>query len=1000
MSEATEPAPRFGVLGPLRAWRGDGEVDLGPVQQRVVLAVLLLQAGHPISRQRLISAVWGDAPPARSVNLIQRHVSRLRRVLGTGEAGEDRLDAPFRLVWTDAGYLLTVPAGAVDLSVFQHELGRARAARAAGDLREAAAALHAALRLWRGPVCDGLSSPLLDAQRDRLAETRISVIEERADLDLALGQHADLIAELRDLLAEHPLRERLHGLLMLALYRAGRQADALSAYLGARRLLHEDLGVEPGEPLQRLHQQILAADPKLAPDPRLAATAGPVAREDAAPRGGGVPRDGAREDAGAREGAGHPDVAARDGGAREDPGTRPGRPLPAQLPHRIPDFTGRDAELGRLDALVSRDDHGADVVITVITGTAGVGKTALAVHWAHRISGHYPDGQLYVNLRGFDPTGTAVAPAEAIRGFLDAFGTTPQQIPLSLQAQAALYRSLLAGRRVLILLDNAAEEDQIRPLLPGSPGCLVIVTSRNELRGLIVTAGAHPVDLDLMSAAEARQLLSRRVGESRVLAEPSAADDLITLCARLPLALMLVAARAAAHPGFRLTALATELREAGGSLDAFSGQDQATNVRAVFAWSYLRLSTPARRLFRLLGLHYGPDIGTPAVVSLAGMPRDQIRPALAELARAHLVTERIPGRFAFHDLLRAYAAELADAHDSEDYRRTARHRMLDHYLHSAYRADELLSQFRDRPFTLAGAEAGVVPERPADQKHALAWFESEHAVLVTLLRQTTGFDAHIWQLAWALKPYFGYQGHWRDWRSSQHAALDAARRLSNQPAEALSLRLLGAASLSLGTYDEAHVHLQRALGLLRELGDQTGQAEASRDLAALLERQGRYPEALAHAQQALDLFRAAGHQVGEGRALNAVGWLCAQLGDYSRALTCCQQALDLQRAVGDIVGQAETADSLGYVHRLLGHQSESIICYQQAIDLFRECGDRYNEADSLASLGDVHQAFGDAHSAQFAWQSALTILDQLGHPDADRVRDRMRQAAEHVTPGG
>ncbi len=980
MSEATDPASRFGVLGPLRAWRGESAVDLGPVQQRVVLAVLLLQAGHPISRQRLIGAVWGDVPPARSVNLIQRHVSRLRRVLGTGEA----LDAPCRLVWTDAGYLLTVPGGAVDLTVFHQELARARAARAAGDLREAAAALHAALGLWRGPVCEGLSSPFLDAQRDRLAETRISVIEERADLDLALGQHADLIAELRDLVADHPLRERLHGLLMLALYRAGRQADALAAYLDARRLLREDLGVEPAEPLQHLHQQILAADPALA---AVAGPAGPAAAaDDAAARNGAALRGGvARLD---------------DAGARDGRGTLPGRPLPAQLPHRIPDFTGRDAELGRLDALVTRDDPGAAIVITVITGTAGVGKTALAVHWAHRIGDRYPDGQLYVNLRGFDPTGTAVAPAEAIRGFLDAFGVTPPQIPLSLQAQAALYRSLLAGRRVLILLDNAAEEDQIRPLLPGSPGCLVIVTSRNELRGLIVTEGAHPVDLDLMSTAEARQLLSRRAGESRVLAELPAADDIIALCARLPLALMLVAARAAAHPGFRLAALAAELRDAGGSLDAFSGQDQATNVRAVFAWSYLRLSTPARRLFRLLGLHYGPDIGTPAVASLAGMAREQIRPALAELARAHLVTERVPGRFAFHDLLRAYAAELAGAHDSDDYRRAARRRMLDHYLYSAYRADELLSQFRDRPFTLAGAEAGVVPERPADQKQALAWFESEHAVLVTALRQATGFDVHTWQLAWALKPYFGYQGHWRDWRSTQRAAVDAARRLSNQPAEALSLRLLGAAFLSLGHYDEAHVHLRHALGLFRELGDETGQAETTLQFAALLERQARYPEALDYTRQALDLFRAAGHHAGEARALNAEGWFCAQLGDYARALTCCQQALDLQREAGDVAGQAETSDSLGYTYRLLGHGSESVICYQQAIDLFNECGDRYNEADSLVSLGDAHQAFGDAHAAQFAWQCALAILDQIGHPDADRVRARMRQTGEPVAPEG
>ena len=966
VSDATDTAPRFGVLGPLRVWQGEQAVDLGPVQQRVVLAVLLLQGGHPISRQRLISAVWGDAPPTHSVNLVQRHVSRLRRVLGGSRPGPD---TSCRLVWTDAGYLLTVPSGALDLDAFHSDLGRARAARAAGDLRAAARALHDALGLWRGPVCDGLNSPFLDAQRDRLAESRISVIEDRVELDLALGQHAELIAELRDLVAEHPLRERLHGLLMLALYRAGRQADALAAFLDARRLLREELGVEPAEPLQHLHQQILAADPDLAaaPDSKLAAA---------------------------------PDPAAPDPGARADDKAVTGLrlPLPAQLPHRIPDFTGREAELDRLDALVTREDPAAGVVIAAITGTAGVGKTALAVHWAHRISDRFPDGQLYVNLRGFDPTGTAMTPAEAIRGFLDAFAVTPAQIPVSLEAQAALYRSLLAGRRVLVVLDNAAEEDQVRPLLPGSPGCLVIVTSRNELHGLIVTEGAHQVDLDLLSAAEARQLLSRRVGESRVLAEVPAADDIIALCARLPLALMLVVARAAAHPGFRLSALAAELREFGGSLDAFSGQDQATNVRAVFAWSYLRLSTPGRRLFRMLGLHDGPDVSTAAVVSLAGLAREQIRPVLAELARAHLVTERVPGRFAFHDLLRAYATELARLHDSADDRQAAGRRMLDHYLHSAYWADELLNRFRDRPFTLTGAAPGVVPENPANQKEALAWCESEHAVLVTILRQATGFDVHTWQLAWALASYFRYRGHWRDLESSQRTAVAAARRVSDQPAEALSLQLLGSAFISLGRYDDAHTHLQHALDLFGELGDRSGQAEASRELAAMLERRGRYPEALQYAQQALELYRAAGHRAGEARCLNAVGWFYAHLGDYEHALICCRQALDLQREVGDLIGQAETSDSLGYAHFHLGQQRESISCYQQAINLYRECGDRYNEADTLASLGGVHQAFGDAGSARFAWQCALAILEELNHPDAAAVRTRMHTVGEHVTP--
>jgi DNA-binding SARP family transcriptional activator/Tfp pilus assembly protein PilF len=945
---------RFGLLGPLRVWRGETAVDLGPLQQRVVLAVLALQAGRPVSRQHMIDAVWGETPPRNAVNLVQRHVSGLRRVLEPDRLGHVPSGM---LAWTDAGYLLTLPPGALDLDIYERELGRARAARTAGRLGEAAEALRAALRLWRGPVCDGLYSPYLDPQRDRLAESRISVIEERIELELATDDHADPIAELRDLVAEHPLRERLRGLLMLALYRAGRQADALAAFRDARRHLREELGVEPGAPLQRLHQQILAADPKLSAATAAEATSG----------------------AGATTGL--------------------QRPLPAQLPHRIPDFTGRDAELGRLDALVARDHGGTGttVVIAAIAGTAGVGKTALAVHWAHRVSGQYPDGQLYVNLRGFDPTGAAMKPAEAIRGFLDAFGITPQQIPASLEAQAALYRSLLSGRRVLVLLDNAADEDQVRPLVPGSPGCLVIVTSRNELPGLIVTEGAQPVVVDLLSTDEARQLLSRRIGESRVLAETQAADNIIVLCARLPLALMLVAARAASHPGFRLAALAAELREAGGSLDAFDGEDQATNVRGVFSWSYQRLSVSGRGLFRLLGLHFGPDVSMPAVASLAGMPKEQVRHALAELTRAHLVSERIPGRFAFHDLLRAYATEAAYTHDPDDYRYAARYRVLDHYLHTAYRADGLLNQHRDRPFTLADASPGVTPERPADQKQALAWFESEHAVLLAALRHATGFDTHIWQLAWALASFFEYQGHWRDWRDSQSMALDASRRLSDKLAQALSHRLLGSAFVQLRSYDHAHKHLHHALDLFGERGDNAGQAEAYRNLARMLERQGRYQEALPHAQQALALFEAAGHDSGRARALNAVGWFHAQLGDYEQGLICFQQALNLQREIDDQFGLAETYDSLGYAHRRLGHQREATTCYEQAVNLYCEFGDRYNEADTRVSLGDAHQAIGDYESARIAWQRALTILEQLDHPRADMVRAKMHGDNQHVT---
>ena len=955
MTDPGDPGLRIGVLGPLRVWRGETVVDLGPLQQRVVLAVLSLQAGRLVSRQQMINAVWGERPPKHAVNLVQRHISGLRQAL---EPDRQARTPSGLLAWTDGGYLLTLTPGALDLEVFESELARARAAQAAGHLPEAAQALGSALALWRGPVCDGLSSPFLDAQGDRLAESRISVLEERIELDLTVGVHTDLIAELRDLVAVYPLRERLHGLLMLALYRADRQADALAAFREARRQLRDELGLEPGTPLQRLHQQILASDPNLLPAGTVEVTS----------------------------------AAAAQIGAH--------RPLPAQLPHRIPDFTGRDVEIGQLDALLPHDraDATADVVITVIAGTAGVGKTALAIHWSHQVSGWFPDGQLYVNLRGFDPTGCAMKPAEAIRGFLDAFGVLPPEIPASLEAQAALYRSFLAGRRVLVVLDNAADADQVRPLLPGSPGCLVVVTSRDDLSGLIVTDGARPVTVDLMTVREARQLLARRIGENRVLAETQAVDDIVALCARLPLALTLVAARAATHPGFLLSTLAAELREAGGSLDAFGSEDQATNVRAVFSWSYQRLGAIGRRLFRLLGLHFGPDVATPAVASLAGMPKDQVRPALAELARAHLVTERIPGRFTVHDLLRAYATEVAHTHDSEDYRYTARYRMLDHYVHTAYKADQLLNRHRDRPFTPADASAGVTPESPADHKQALAWFESEHAVLLTALRQARGFDTHSWQLAWALAPFFEYQGHWRDWRDSQGMALEASRRLSDKLAQALSHRLLAGAFVQLICYDEARVHLEHALEMFGDLGDKTGQADVHRNLAWMLERQGLYREALPHAQQALALFQAAGHETGRARALNAVGWFYAQLGDYQQAIVCCRQALGLQREIDDHFGLAETYDSLGYAYRHLGHQKEATTCYQAAVDLYGELGDRYSEADTLVSLGDAHQTFEDSESARIAWQRALAILEQINHPRADRVRAKMREADENVAP--
>jgi NB-ARC domain len=425
---------------------------------------------------------------------------------------------------------------------------------------------------------------------------------------------------------------------------------------------------------------------------------------------------------------------------------------PRQLPPAVRHFAGRKAELA---ALAGQLLEAADtVVISAVGGTAGVGKTALAVYFAHQVADHFPDGQLYVNLRGFDPTGLPVAPAEAIRGFLDAFGVPAERLPVAVEAQAALYRSVLAGRRVLVVLDNARDAEHVRPLLPGSPGCMVLVTSRNQLTSLIAADGARPVDLDLLTIAEARQLLACRLGADRVAAEAPAVEEIITCCARLPLVLSIVAARAATHPQFPLASLADELRGARGSLHAFPAGDAAADPRAVFSWSYQQLSPQAARLFRLLGLHPGPDISTHAAASLAASPTGQARAWLCELTRAHLVTERSPGRFAFHDLLRAYAVEQACAHDTEDEQKAAISRVLDHYLYTAGTASFLLHR-RTRALTLPPPPPEVLPEEPPDFAAGWAWLDTEYPVLLAAIEQAAaiGRDARVWQLAWTLMDF-------------------------------------------------------------------------------------------------------------------------------------------------------------------------------------------------------------------------------------------------------
>jgi tetratricopeptide (TPR) repeat protein len=654
-------------------------------------------------------------------------------------------------------------------------------------------------------------------------------------------------------------------------------------------------------------------------------------------------------------------------------------------------FAGRSGELATLTGLLrGRADAGGTVVISAIGGTAGVGKTALAVYWAHQVADRFPDGQLYVNLRGFDPAGQVMDPAEAVRRFLDALGVPPERIPADLDAQAALYRSHLAGRRMLVVLDNARDTAQVRPLLPGAPTCLVLVTSRNQLTGLIAADGAHPVSLDLLSAAEAWELLARRLGGDRVATEPEAVTEIITRCAHLPLALTIVAARAAVRLHVRLHLLADELRNTQQRWETLTGDDPTTDVRTVFSWSYQALTPDAARLFRLLGLHPGPDIAAPAVASLAGLPATVVRPLLAELTRTSLIVEHTPGRYTFHDLLRAYATHLTHRTDPDGQRRTATHRILDHYLHSAYTTDRLLEPARDT-ITLTPPQPGVTPEHPVNHRQALDWFTAERPVLLAAVDQAaaTGFDTHAWQLTWTLWTFLYRRGHWHDQAAAGRTAVAAAGRLADPTAQAHAHRHLASAYTQLGCFDDAHTQLRHALDLYRQAGDQVGQAHTHNRLAHLQGRQGRPAQALDHARQALDVYQAAGHQSGQAQALNNIGWLHAQFGDYQQALTYCQQALTLLQELGDRHGQAGTWDSLGYAHHHLDHHTQAITCYQQALALFRDFGDRYEEATTLTNLGDTHHDAGNADAARDTWQQALTILTDLQHPDADAVRARL-----------
>jgi DNA-binding SARP family transcriptional activator/tetratricopeptide (TPR) repeat protein len=979
---------RVGVLGPVTAWEGDQELRLGQPRQQAVLGILAMRANRVISRSELVDAVWGHEPPPSAEGGIYTYIAGLRRVIEPSRSarGQGRI-----LVSTGAGYVLHLVPGQPDAVVFEQHLSRARQLRKGGDLAGAVTSLDAALGLWRGTAFAGVPGPFAETERARLAELRSAAAEERADVLLALGRHEEVVPDLTAMVADQPLRERMRGLLMIALYRSGRQADALRVFAEGKRVLAEELGIDPGLDLTRIHQQITSMDPVLNP----AGAPGGNGADGTAGAGGMPLAVGTGVVPTPRNGSSGISGGPSSGADVPLPGPGEQRvPVPAQLPLDPQGFAGRHDELRAMQAMLPpgrRPQAGDSVPVVVISGTAGVGKTALAVRFGRQVAKRFPDGQLYINLHGLDPGRPPMEPGEALWHFLASLGVPAHRSNIAVEERAAMYRSLLDGKRILVVLDNAISAAQVRPLLPGSPGCLVVVTSRNELTGLVAAEGAVLVTLDVLSHAEAREMLARRLGRDRVAAEPEAADEIIEECARLPLALSIAVGRAAGRAKQPLTDLSAELRDAKGRLDALEAGDAATDMRAVFSWSYDQLSESAARMFRLLGLHPGPDISLPAAASLTGIPRAEAGAALRELARAHMAAEHLPGRFMFHTLLRVYAADQAERQDPAQERTAAVHRMLDYYLHTAMAASQRFSPFRS-PLRLAAPRPGVLPGEMADKEQAMTWFDAEYPVLLALTGYAAAhdLDAYAWQIPWSLGPYFNRRGWWRTYVTSQEVALGAAQHLGDPQALAHAHHLLGHAQAQLGAYDVAEPNFRRALDLFRELGDRANEAVVLNGLAGMLEKQERYAEALAVALDALRMVKAAGHWWTQATLENGVGWLYAHLGQYDQALAHCRRAVGLHRESGHRGGTADTLDSLGFIYRNLGDLTQAKAHYRQAIDAYREIGAPFGQGNSLTGLGDVLVAEGDHHGAREAYLSAAAILDTLPHPLADEVRTKLR----------
>ena len=958
---------RFAVLGPVRAWRGGEALPSGSPQQRALLTALLLRDGRTATAAELIDAFWGEDPPSQALATIRTYASRLRKILGQDT-----------LVSESGGYAIRIGRDALDVTLAQDLAVEADKARAAGDRNRARTLINELLGLWDGEALASVPGPYAENQRTRLEEWRLQLTETRLDLDLEAGCHAEAVSELTALTAAHPLRERLRELLMVALYRSGRQAEALAVYADTRRLLAEELGVDPRPELSQLQQRILRADEELA-----------------------RPAD--------------------------DSTPAPAAVRPAQLPATVPDFTGRASfvrELG--DRLATAE--ASVMAVSALAGIGGVGKTTLAVHVAHEARPHFPDGQLYVDLQG---AGARAAEPETVLGaFLRALGTPDSSIPDSLDERAALYRSTLDGRRILVLLDNAHDAAQIRPLLPGTAGCAALVTSRVRMVDL---AGAHLVDLDVMSPEEALQLFTRIVGAERVTSERDAALDVVAACGFLPLAIRIAASRLAARRTWTVSVLAAKLADERRRLDELQAGDLA--VKATFELGYGQLEPAQARAFRLLGLADGPDISLAAAAALLNLDVHVAEDLLETLVDTSLLESAAPGRYRYHDLVRLYARACAERDEQQPQERElALSRLLDFYLATAAGVYAL-----ERPGerVLDHFEPTRHPGLPfSTREAALDWLFNESSGLLACARQSAagGMLRRAADLLMAAVDLGESGANSHQFTQAATAVSEAARAAGDTRAEGRARTMLTHVHSISGQFAEAQNDARRALELGLAAGDPVSTSQAPNQLGIIALYENRHADAEDHFTQALNAFKADGNKSGEASALCNMSRVHLATDRQASAVSLAQQGIALYESDGTglalrlangkyalglaFTGAGQTAQARDVLTEALDIFCDNRQRFWQGMTLFRlaevDLADRmpaqaaaqaeqalavlhgiggdWRRANVLTVLGHSLDAIGQTVRAQACWREALTVFEELGSDETESVRALLHPA--------